>query len=59
MQGVVLGDVGADPQCVREGDVARVGIIAGAAWLVGQLQSTVTAVAVWNVKIVIVNQISL
>ena len=51
MQGVVLSDVGADPQRVREGDVARVGVVAGAARLVRQLQSTIAAVAVWNVKI--------
>lgn len=35
MQGVVLGNVGADPQRVREGNVTCVRIVAGAARLVG------------------------
>lgn len=46
MEGEVLSDIGSEPQRVREGHVARVRLVAGAAGLVRQLQSAVAAVAV-------------
>lgn len=47
MQGKVLSNISAEPQRVRERDVASVRVVAGVPRLVSQLQCAVTAVVIY------------